>query len=81
VNVILYAEIPIIVAALDYDYTVVSTITLCVTLSNIAPLLWSAIADVRGKAETEVRIGIVLALGLATSSSLSLTDVALRKHR
>jgi hypothetical protein len=79
VNGILYAEIPIIVAALDYDYTVVSTITLCVTLSNIAPLLWSAIADVRGKAETQVGIGIVLALGLATTSSLSLTDAALQK--
>jgi hypothetical protein len=72
----IYAEIPIIVAALDYDYTVISTITLCITLSNIAPLLWSAIADVRG---TQVGIGIVLALGLATSFCMSLTDVALRE--
>ena len=41
----LYAEIPLIVAALDYDYSVISKITLCVTLTSLAPVAWSLWAD------------------------------------
>lgn len=43
----IYAQIPIIVAALNYDYTVISKITLCISMSSISTILWSLMADVR----------------------------------
>jgi len=71
----IYAEIPLIVEA--HDYTIVSKIALCVTLSNIAPFLWSLLADLRnGKTVTKTAIAATLVLGLATSIVLTTTDAA-----
>ena len=41
----LYAEIPIIVAHLQYDYSIISKMTLCITLTSLAPIAWSLGAD------------------------------------
>jgi hypothetical protein len=77
----IYAEIPLIVASLDNDYSVISKLTLCVTLTSIAPILWSLLVDVitgiDAKHITQIGIAGILLIGTATSLVLSLTDATL----
>lgn len=37
----LYAEIPLIVASLNYEYSVISKLTLCITLTSVAPIVYA----------------------------------------
>jgi hypothetical protein len=79
----IYAEIPLIVASLDYDYSVISKLTLCITLTSVAPILWAILADScstnSSQWVTKVGIAVMLALGTATALGASLSDAALQQ--
>jgi hypothetical protein len=89
----IYAQIPIITSAFDNDYSIISKITLCVTLTSIAPIMWSILLSSTTKTEkeeerpsnntnnriTNIGITLILILGTATSFSLSISDAALHQ--
>jgi len=37
----IYAQIPLIVVGFEYDYTIVSKMTLCITTTSLIPILWT----------------------------------------
>ena len=72
----IFAELPIILGWTG-DWTLASKIALCIALANLAPLLWSILADLRnGKTivPSSVGIGFILFLGMATSICFMVLD-------
>ncbi|KAG7370090.1 hypothetical protein IV203_027836 [Nitzschia inconspicua] len=78
----IYAEIPLIIASMDYDYSVISKLTLCITLTSVAPIVWAMTASmcsVDNQKVTKMGIAAMLALGTSTALGMALTDAALQQ--
>jgi len=66
----IFAELPILIRDwCDNDWSIISLIALCISLSNLAPLLWTIVLDVVSVDVdcAVVGIGTLLVFGIATS--------------
>ena len=73
----IFAELPLILGW-NGDWSLASSISLCIALSNVLPILWSIIADARnGKPliSTSTGIGCLLVFGLAIALVFCLADI------
>eukprot|EP00533_Pseudo-nitzschia_delicatissima_P002243 CAMPEP_0116106060 /NCGR_PEP_ID=MMETSP0327-20121206/15421_1 /TAXON_ID=44447 /ORGANISM="Pseudo-nitzschia delicatissima, Strain B596" /LENGTH=489 /DNA_ID=CAMNT_0003598621 /DNA_START=20 /DNA_END=1489 /DNA_ORIENTATION=+ len=74
----IFAQLPIILGW-GGDWSLASSISLCIALSNVVAFFWEIQADIRnGKPilSTQNAIGILLLFGLAIGLIFSLTDIA-----
>ena len=74
----IFAQLPIILGS-GGDWSLASSISLCIALSNVVAFFWEIKADIRnGKpiVSTQNAIGILLLFGLAIGLIFSLTDIA-----
>lgn len=67
----IFAELPILIPDwCDNDWSIVSSIALCISISNLAPFAWTALLSINqgeDKARTMIGIGIILFVGTTTS--------------
>ena len=74
----IFAQLPIILGW-NGDWSLASSIALCVALSNVFPFFWSIAADARGGKPilpTTVAIGILLLFGLVVALVFCFADIA-----